>query len=109
MQIKIFIHFSHAIWFPGTSICRKQMLKKMLLFTLEEYFYTTNGRIETPAGDLCSQSEEKYPSGLKQSIHRGRTFAKKILSDPFELGIHKIETRKVLKEKMDLVKTNPSV
>lgn len=29
----------------------------MPLFTLEEYFYTSNHRIETPAGDLCGQSE----------------------------------------------------
>lgn len=34
------------------------MLKQMPLFTLEEYFYTTNDRIETPAGDLRSQSEK---------------------------------------------------
>lgn len=34
------------------------MLKQMPLFTSEEYFYTTNDRIETPAGDLRSQSEK---------------------------------------------------
>lgn len=34
---------------------------------------------------------------------------RKFFSDPFKPRIHKIETRKVLKEKMDLVETNPSI
>lgn len=108
MQIKIFIHFKHTIWFPGTSVCRKQMLKQMLLFSLEEYFYTTNNRIETPAGDLCSQLE-KISFMFETVTSQRKNTCEKFLSDPFELRAHKIETRKVLKEKIDLVKTNPSI
>lgn len=84
------------------------MLKQMLLFSLEEYFYTTNDRLEIPAGDLCRQSE-KISLMFETVTSQRKNSCVKILSEPFELRTYKIETTKVLKEKIDLVKTNPSI
>lgn len=74
---------------------------------MEEYFYTTNDRIETPAGDLCSQPE-KISLKFETVNSQRKNICEKNFSDLFEPRIHNIEARKILK-KMDLVKTNLSI
>lgn len=93
MQIKIFIHFSHTIWFPGTNICRKQMLKKMRksisLHPLTEW---KQQQVTYVAGQQQYDSDFKQP----EEEHLG-----KILSDPFEHRIHKTEPEKYWRRRKD--------